>query len=259
MEEARRFLRYVVPGLILIIEVSLYLGISAYEDFISIFKENVIDKDISVPLSVFLASGGIGFLLGIIYRDLLILLNWISGIKFSFFIRHLIVDHVSLIKDAVDGSHNWIELKERGDCKKVDISMLKQDGAWRIVTSFWHERKETSDSIKSANARIDSMTDIMHGLGTSFIGSIVASILWVIIYYKLFGFWPYYCYFYILPIVLPILHFINYQKVVKDCQSVIHIIMSDVLQKEFSDNKTSTKIFLGQDDIKKKKADVIVN
>jgi hypothetical protein len=165
MKEARRFLRYVLPGLVLLIEVCLYLWISSYHQFVQLIKE--FGKDVAFPVSVFFASGGIGYLLSLIYH----VLYWATGIR-----ELVAVDHRPLIKDAVN--RKWLKLQRRGDEGEVNVKELTQAGAWCIVTSFWHERKESSKRIKGANSRIDSLSDITHGLGTTVIGSIIAIPLW---------------------------------------------------------------------------------
>jgi len=64
LQEAERFLRYVVPGLIFFIELLIYLLISG-----DICFSQLIGKvnPIGIAISGFLASGGLGFLFGIIY------------------------------------------------------------------------------------------------------------------------------------------------------------------------------------------------
>jgi len=218
MEEARRFLRYVIPGLLLMIEVSLYLWLSSYQQFVQLIKE--LGEDIAFPISIFLASGGIGFLLGVVYYTL----YWTKGI------RLIAVNHLPLIEDVV--KRGWLKLQRRDDGKEVDVKELTQSGAWRIVTSFWHERKESSLRIKAANARTDSLADIMHGLGTTFIGSIIAIPVWVFTHFKFSGESP--ClYLYIIPLLISFVHFVNFRRVTKDLQSVVDIIMADEFQEEF--------------------------
>jgi len=101
MEEARRFLRYVIPGLLFFIEISLYLFFSAHRQFISALKE--LGKDLAFPVSLFLASGGIGFLLGVLYHSL----YWTKGF------RALVVTHLPLIKDCI--GRDWLVLTKRED------------------------------------------------------------------------------------------------------------------------------------------------
>ena len=217
MEETRRFLRYVIPGLLFFIEISLYLFFSAYRQFISALKEW--GKDLAFPVSLFLASGGIGFLLGVFYHFLYLTKGF----------RKLAVTHLPLIKDCV--KRDWLKLEKREDGSKLEIETLTQSGAWRVVTAYWHERRECSNRIKAANARTDSLTDIMHGLGATFVGSVLTIPLWIYLHTKLVCAYPPWFY-YPLPVIISIIHFVNYRRVIKDFQSIVDIIMSDELREE---------------------------
>ncbi|MBW2741707.1 MAG: hypothetical protein JRE64_23335 [Deltaproteobacteria bacterium] len=233
MEEARRFLRYVIPGLLLFIEVSIYLFFSAHAQFISSLRKW--GKDLAFPVTIFLASGGVGFLLGVVYHSI----YWTKGF------RALAVNHVPLIQDCVE--RGWLKLTHRGDGSKLDISKLTQSGAWRVVTAYWHERRECSERIKAANARTDSLTDIMHGLGATFVGSLFSIPLWIYIHKKIVCSYPSWFY-YLLPLAFLFLNFVNYHRVVKDFRSVVDIIMSDDIKKEYDENKTPVVMNLSSKD-----------
>lgn len=244
MDEARRFLRYVIPGLVLIIEVSLYSWVSidlffADKKFFEELKNLFLKNNIAAPISAFLASGGAGFLLGVIYYTA----YWPILKRFS-----LGVDHTELINDAIN--RGWLKLRKREkDDTFVNADKLNIFGAWRIVTSLWHERKESSEKIKAANPRIDSLTDIMHGSGTMFIGSIIAIPLWVSIHYRFLGEWP--CGYYIaIPIIMSVIHLINFRFVSKNFQSIVDIIMADILEEE---KKTPIIINVAKIDLKRNK------
>lgn len=115
MEEARRFLRYVIPGLVLIIEVSFYLWLIDHKQFIELIKElkEISENGIGLPISVFLASGGIGFILGVIYR----VLSRFFGLRELF-----MINHQPLIVDAVE--RDWLELQRRENGINVDPIMI---------------------------------------------------------------------------------------------------------------------------------------
>lgn len=247
MEEARRFFRYVVPGLVLIMELFLYLWVSidlfptANEyGFYKFIKELLSGGSVAIPLTIFLSSGGIGFLLGSIYHTV----SWTIGI------RPLVVDHTQLIKDAI--KRGWLELENRNDGNSFNGNNLSRSGSWFIVTSFWHERKGSSERIKAANARIDSLTDIMHGLGTVFIGSIVAFIFWIFVYYKFLGKWP--CiYYYAIPITMSGVHLRNYCLVVNHFQIVFDIIMANELRAEYLRDEAPIVLNVASKDLIKKR------
>ena len=234
MEEARRFLRYVIPGLIFFIEVSLYSIFSAQGEFIAVLKEW--GKNIAFPISIFLASGGVGFFLGVAYHTL----YWTKGF------RSLVVTHVPLIKDCVE--RGWLKLQNREDGTDLAVESLSQSGAWRVVTAYWHERREASAKIKAADPRTDSLTDIMHGLGAAFMGSILAIGFWIYTHFKLTGESPSW-FFYVLPIFISCVHFVNYRRVVKDFQSIVDIIMTDDMKDNYEENEAAIIIGLSHNDL----------
>jgi len=134
MSEARRFLRYVIPGLVFLIEVALYLWLSDYslcetqKSFTNFIKNQ--SKDIAFPITLFVASGGIGFLLGILYHTL----YWIEEIPNIFLPR---VNHTQLIESAINGG--WIEVYKYKNRNLSLVNTLNRSDAWCSVTAFCHE------------------------------------------------------------------------------------------------------------------------
>ncbi len=62
MNEARRFFRYVIPGLLFFSELFLYLFFSANVQFVELLKEfQYFGKELAFPVTLFLVSGGVGF------------------------------------------------------------------------------------------------------------------------------------------------------------------------------------------------------
>jgi len=227
MEEARRFLRYVIPGLILMLEVSLYLLLSSYQPFVESIKG--LGEGIAFPLSAFLASGGVGFFLAVIYNTLFS----IPGM------RLLTVNHLPLINDAVN--RGWLELRARANGGEFNIENLTQLGAWCIVATFWHERRDSSPRIKGATPRVNLLADIVNAAGTIFMGSVAAIPIWIFAHYKLTGEFVS-TYFYSVPLLVSFLHFAYFQIRVRACRNIVDIIMSDVLEEEFSQRGTPAVI-----------------
>ena len=70
MDEARRFLRYVTPGLLFIIFLCLFLYLNNREIFIDTAKMISNETDIGLPLALLIASGGMGFVFSILHHFL---------------------------------------------------------------------------------------------------------------------------------------------------------------------------------------------
>lgn len=260
MQEYRRFFRYLMPSLVLIIEVFIYLLITDYKQIKCFFQNifmnsatngNSIATLVTIIITAFLASGGFGYLLGTIYHILFFHKNK--------YVKTYLVDHLRLLKNI--RLTRLLQLRKLCD-NGIEEDIVEKDlnclNAWHIITSFIHERVNSSERIKGAINRLDSLADIMHGAGTTFIGSWFAVFLWYVIHYK--------ClknpttinnYFFILPIIIIIMHFYNFLRIAKAYQGVINIIILDELYKNFSE--TSPLIIrISEMDLKKSKIRQII-
>lgn len=100
MQEYRRFFRYLMPSLVLIIEVFIYLLITDYKQIKCFFQNsfmngatngNSIATLATMIIATFLASGGVGYLLSTIYHILFFHKNK--------YIKTYLVDHFRLINN----------------------------------------------------------------------------------------------------------------------------------------------------------------
>lgn len=263
MEDYKRFFRYIIPGLVFIIEVSVYLLLSAFDKFSCLLKNNLdnLKDGIGIAVTAFLLSGGIGYLLGVFYHTLFHIArdkkDW-DRKKILKFVRHLllavlkIADHLTLIKDAAE-KKKWLKLENRKNGVVIPVDRLTQAGAWRIATVFLNTRWVSSKRIKSAKQRLESYGDIMHGAGATFIGSVIAFIVWAYLQYKLFGKYPSW-WFWIFSLFIIIAHMLNYRHIVQDYQGVSNIIIANELQEEWRKNRKKNRkkpviIHIAEDDL----------
>jgi len=215
MEEARRFLRYVTPGLASAIEVAIYLLISAPDKMNNLVSQFT---NVGTAFTLFIGSGGLGFLLGTIYYCV-VEIPGLSNLK---------IDHRPLIANA--RANKWLILKNSADDSAVaPESPISQDGAWLIATALWHERIETSERIKGASKRTDNLADIMHGLGTAWVGSFAAFFAWIAIHWHLEKSLPS-PHYWILPLLVVVILYVNFTNVIRRTDSVISKILLHELQ-----------------------------
>lgn len=228
MDDARRFFRYVIPGLTFIIELSLFFLLSNPEKFLHEIIKMFSNRDLGfgAPFVLFIASGALGFLLGIIYH----FLYWLPIIR-----RHM-VDHSPMIKKMID--IGWLRIKFCDSCN-VDKKEITQSGAWRILTAFWHSRKNSSKIIKGANDRIDSLGNTVHGLGTVFIGAVMSFPVWWLFNYKTINIcldtrWIVilFCVY----VLIICIHLANFHAIVRDFNSIIDIVMMEQIRNEYEKN-----------------------
>ncbi len=244
MEDYKRFFRYVIPGLVFIIEVSVYLLLSAFDKFSYLIKDNLgnLKDGIGIAVTAFLLSGGIGYLLAVFYHTLF----HIVRNKKSFW-GCFIADHLALIKDVAE-NREWLELQNRKNGEEISVDRLTQSGAWRIATVFLNTRMVSSVRIESAKQRLESYGDIMHGAGTAFTGSIIAIPAWLLIHYELSNNCP--IRIFLFSILISFIHLCNYMNIVKDYQGVSNIIIANELQEEWrSNNEQPVIMHISEDDL----------
>ena len=246
MEDARRFLRYVIPGLVLILEVSLYLLLSSKREFIQFLKNY--GQNAGLPISTFIASGGIGFILANIYHY----------IYWSRLFRWLVPDHRQLIRNAV--KRGWLKLEDRRsgeEMAEVAIKRLTQKHAWLISSSLWYAKLGSSERIKGAEPVVDRLVDIMHSLGSLCVGAVIAIGVWLFAHFELSRALPdSWDLLRTAPVIFIIMaaHFHHYKRVAKDFQIISDTIASEELEKEFlSRNMIPTALSISQTDFREVK------
>jgi len=227
MNEAKRLLRYVFPGLVLMLEVGIYLSIchtSALRDYMKILLNT--DSSLAVTLLTLLASGGFGYLLSVIYQAL----YW------TCLFDKCGANYKQLFIDA--NERKWLEIRNRNTGNPIHPAQLSRRGAWRAISAFSNvKEKEFPDR---ASKRADSLSDLVHGLGASLIGSVLALLIWVSLCLSTakqsfnagleehglaiilaFG----------LAILIIIAHYVNYKQTAKNVQSTAEIMLCDMLKK----------------------------
>lgn len=164
MDDARRFLRYVTPGLVFLTE-SLGLLVIVIPDWaIPAMHESLGDSSsAALVIGTLVASGGIGYLFGVVHHAL----HWIrSGAP---------LNHTACIRALIDqGELKVADARTRQAIKASDID---RSAAWVILTALWYTRVESDQSIKGANDRASGLADLAHSTGTAFVASVAALVL----------------------------------------------------------------------------------
>jgi hypothetical protein len=163
MEEARRFLRYVIPGLVFIVVLSTTFMLVDYTKVLPILEHM---DNVGIVLGVFVVSGGLGY----IFSSLYFFIYWIFG-------EWHVANHVDVIKEL---NNNIVVRDTRGN----DFSdKLTRKNCWVIMNVFWHSRIKNSTRIEGVNSRIDNLSDITHGIGTSVVAAFSAIIVCICLYF----------------------------------------------------------------------------
>jgi hypothetical protein len=176
MDESRRYLRYVIPGLTFFIQLFILLWFTI-PDWTKLIISNY--KGIEFPLFTLLGATGIGFIFSTIYHQFLWRKKKSDKIKLFNFkdLIKCLVKHRKLIilmyncEEVIKLDNNHI------NC----IDKIDRYDAWSIVNGIIYEKSEKNEKIKGSLARIDSLTNTFHSTGIATVSTIIASLIIIII------------------------------------------------------------------------------
>lgn len=232
MDEAQRFLRYILPGVIFLIEVFIALVLLDP----AIMKKLKSLATVGGILTLVVSSGGIGALLSMLYFFIFRrLCKW-----------GLYINHVPLLKDSV--IHERLKITLRETREAISLDLLTPEAARRIVTALWAEFKDRNTIGEAVNSRARSLLNIVHGFGATLLGSLIAFILPAIKYSCVSeGFSLNFVYI-ILSTFFIIAHLGTYITTFKHTNGVIGMLFCKALEEEKKNSETA-EIFISSADI----------
>jgi len=157
MSDAKRFLRYIVPGSVYFIEVALLVtGIVPGWTIRKVawaFNTETFDAGtaLGVAIGYLVTSGALGFLFNTIHHTL----YWI-------FAKHYPAADYRKFVDSVGNAEPSI----LNVASPLAVGTKEYMNAWVIATKLWHELVGRNETIKSAHPRAELFADIVHGLGS---------------------------------------------------------------------------------------------
>lgn len=223
-----------------------------------------------LAVSAFLASGGLGFLFGIIYYTIVWqeeesrwILNWPwrkIGMPWLWKKGAWLGKKLGIKLGA-----NFCPVLQRAECNgwlklsccksKIETSQLSKRGAWRVITSYANMRVGTSTRIKEAMVGVNRMSNFMNALGTTYLGSLLAFFSFVI--YNVGHVWPGESSLWgwlsvILGLCILCFHHFNYQGIIKDYENGFGAILLNEFENEYNENNyTVIKIQAFKNDLKR--------
>ena len=240
MDEAKRFIRYIIPAAVMVVELILFLGISfglsgneeAWRWLIGKIK---IFANLNIGGSAFLGFllVGTGAVLSLLYHALLANRSW--GMS-----------HQQLLIDSVEAGY----LKFLGyfSGQEINPRQITCLGSWRIVNAYWHGNTRNPQVFKELEKRVDSLCHFAHGLGASFMGSVIVFFAWEYFYIiyvtkitKIYtnDFWGWFGFFYFFVII----HCVSWAGVLDSARSLIEQGFVDELRRN---KKFPVDIYLTQ-------------
>ncbi len=165
MNDVKRFMRFVLPGLASVIMLLIALIISDSSKLFCFFQSMNLN-DIGIILGLFLASGALGYIFACVY--------W--GI-YEFGLNSCI---------AIDNRYIFSTLKDKLEIietsgNKVKANKLSKRDAWTIAALFWQNNINKSEEIKGSTPYVDRITDLTHGLGATVVGSVISLTTWILL------------------------------------------------------------------------------
>lgn len=164
MVDARRFMRYVIPGLIYAVLLAAAFFASDPARMICFITSGDISNNIGFVLTALLASGALGYVFSNIYFGL----YWLTDNSI------VAINHKALFS-ALGSRINIINAQGT----QIDKNTLTKRDAWTIWSNYWFSNIENSKKYKVSSARVDNLVDITHSLGASLISSFLSFITWL--------------------------------------------------------------------------------
>ncbi|MBK7095077.1 MAG: hypothetical protein IPH57_08540 [Saprospiraceae bacterium] len=183
MEESKRFLRYVIPGLIFIFQIGLVLEFTD----VKIITDQETQDFYKIIITLFISSG----LLGYLFSNLYFFVHWNIDFKKCFGIDY---------KQIVDKNKGFFKINE----SDVDNKNLKTDKTqleyWIIINVFWN--LSPVEGLEKIKQMTDKLSDMLHSLGTTILSMFLALLMGIIIIFHQNKICFCFCYFISICIIL---------------------------------------------------------
>jgi hypothetical protein len=167
MDETRRFLRYVLPGALFAIEAILLLRILVPEWITPRLVDLGKNSGFGLAIGGLLGSGALGFLFSTVHHWL----YW-RQLHWGRCWLHPTIDHKSTVSRL--RSAGVLALMSTTDVPVALGWPTDEHQGWAIVNGLWHERVLKDSKIQAANARADTLSDVVHSLGAGMVASVAA-------------------------------------------------------------------------------------
>jgi hypothetical protein len=220
MNDFHTFLRFALPGISSITELTILLTFSIKSDLLyKVCEEQITDLPISAILLIFtFFSIGLGFIYNLIYRILPFMM-----VDYSGFANHL-------KRNDLIGLNFFDYLKNQSD-----IECIERKNAWGIINTLWHSRSGKSKVIKEATERSEKFAHLLHNAATSLIGFVIIFILYIYLFVHFKEYFDSFRIFivtFIFGLPLAIGHLLFFARTLKDFRRFVEVILlSDLKEK----------------------------
>jgi len=166
--ETRQFIRYAMPGLVLPIELGVYLAVSHPQELGAVLSK----MEFGAGVALFVLAGGLGYILNVVHH----MLYWACPLPpYTWRREWLKKTVVALVK-----SKRMCLLSEAGKPTKIKPEELTDREAWVVLSSLLHEQLGDIPKFKSAKGRMDSLADITHSTGAALLACLLVIPGWIL-------------------------------------------------------------------------------
>ncbi len=162
MDEARRFLRYISPGVVFAVECIVLLLIVQPQWTLQQLSGLKEDQGLGLAVGLLLASGAVGFILSTVHHAL----HWSLGEPLGDYQKWL--QRLTAL-----GRLEVIDQATGRPMEPEQIKALSRISAWSILTTLWHERAKSQ--LEAPTTRAMSLADLAHSIGTLRIATLLAA------------------------------------------------------------------------------------
>ncbi|HTF03281.1 MAG TPA: hypothetical protein VK826_04615 [Bacteroidia bacterium] len=235
MDEAKRILRYTLPGLVyLILLIACAIVLKPI-----LFKESLsatVNLGVGEIVGGFILAGGLGYLFSITYFGLYwIVMRW-TGLKH-------IYNHKNVLNSLEQQGKICIYYPDSSPAKIKD-----NREAWYVVNVYWHSRVKESRAIEGMTNKLDSYySDITSSLATTFLAVIWSFGTFIaILNHDVFpnastgGLAFCFALYGLFAILIPI----NWYRTYKSYEAMINIAFVTEINKEYEQKKKVVDLFL---------------
>lgn len=219
-----KFLRYTIPGLVSLLVLYFLTSFKNWEN-----AKIITESEISLGYiaGLVFVTGGMGAIFNITYWAL------------CHFIYYPL-NHKKLLSSLKD------KLKII-DAHGNVVDKISKREAWSIFNTYWYSKTNLRTKFEAINPRVDRLSDVTHGIGTTLVGLIGTIIVCIV--------WNLKFHYSILPslvigIVLIFLTFSNYIYLLKMYQTLLNTTFATILNEDLiqifkeDPNKTHIEIIL---------------
>lgn len=163
MDEARRFLRYIIPATGLALEFYVFAWILAPAWTEKLLTPLLVEPKLATVAAAVVSAGVVGHLLGMLHHNLA---EWISDYRPLDY-----CDTIIRLRSVVD----YVSVHDGTLCDATTIGKLSREQAWCVMNSLWYSRKDDT-GIKGVDPRDQFLCDLMHSMGTARLGTYLGAV-----------------------------------------------------------------------------------